>query len=130
MARLLLERGIGVEAGLATVADAHTFAASGPRDSCLRVLVAVEEEEPERAVAAAAAVDDELLGLALRPPQLHHGVGIATWAVMEAAIARGRDIRVGLEDTLVLADSRPAGGNADLVAAAVRLAARAPESRR
>jgi uncharacterized protein (DUF849 family) len=35
----------------------------------------------------------------------------------------GRDIRVGLEDTTILADGRPASGNGELVEAAVSLAA-------
>jgi uncharacterized protein (DUF849 family) len=54
---------------------------------------------------------------------VHHGYNIATWAVLEAAVKRGRDLRVGLEDTLVLPDGRPAAHNGELVAAAVRLAA-------
>ena len=39
-----------------------------------------------------------------------------------SAIRLGRDIRVGLEDTTVLADGRVASGNGELVEAAVRLA--------
>ena len=46
-----------------------------------------------------------------------------TWPVLRAAIQMGRDIRVGLEDTTVLADGRLASGNGELVEAAVRLAA-------
>ena len=48
--------------------------------------------------------------------------GVATWAVLRAAINLGRDIRVGLEDTVVLPDGRPASGNRELVETAVRLA--------
>jgi uncharacterized protein (DUF849 family) len=47
--------------------------------------------------------------------------GAATWAVLRAAVARGRDIRVGLEDTTVLPDGRAANGNRELVEAAVAL---------
>jgi uncharacterized protein (DUF849 family) len=35
----------------------------------------------------------------------------------------GRDIRVGLEDTTVLADGRPASGNGERVETVVRLVA-------
>jgi uncharacterized protein (DUF849 family) len=55
-------------------------------------------------------------------PRLHHGYGAATWAVLAAAVERGRDIRVGLEDTLELPDGSTASGNGELVAAAARLA--------
>jgi uncharacterized protein (DUF849 family) len=51
-------------------------------------------------------------------PQLHHGDGPATWAVIERALPAGRDIRIGLEDTLTLPDGQAAADNADLVAAA------------
>ena len=54
-------------------------------------------------------------------PRLHHGYGAATWAVLAAAVERGRDIRVGFEDTLELPDGTAASGNAELVAAAMRL---------
>jgi uncharacterized protein (DUF849 family) len=53
--------------------------------------------------------------------QVRHGYDLATWHVLRAAIADGQDIRVGLEDTRVLPDGSAAEGNADLVAAAVRL---------
>jgi uncharacterized protein (DUF849 family) len=124
VARLLLGRGIGVEAGLATPADAHALADSGLGGACLRILVEVEEEDPQAAVSAAAALADELERLGVETPQLHHGFGIATWAVLEAGIERGRDIRVGLEDTLVLADGRPARDNTELVSAAAALVER------
>jgi len=50
---------------------------------------------------------------------------VATWPVLRAALRLGRDIRVGLEDTVVLPDGRPASGNRELVEAAVRLVAEA-----
>jgi uncharacterized protein (DUF849 family) len=42
--------------------------------------------------------------------------------VLRAGLLLGRDIRIGLEDTVVLADGRPAAGNRELVEAAGRLA--------
>jgi len=41
--------------------------------------------------------------------------------VLTAAAAMGADVRIGLEDTIVLPDGTVAEGNGDLVAAAVRL---------
>ena len=75
------------------------------------------------AVAVAANVEAALKEHGLVAPRLHHGYGLATWPVLRAAIRMGRDIRVGLEDTTVLADGRVASGNGELVEAAVRLAA-------
>jgi len=55
-------------------------------------------------------------------PRLHHGEDLATWAVIDAALERGRDVRIGLEDTLVMADGSPAPSNAALVAEVARRA--------
>ena len=54
-------------------------------------------------------------------PQLWHGYGARTWEVLTAGAAAGFDVRVGLEDVLVLPDGRIASGNAELVATAVNL---------
>ena len=40
--------------------------------------------------------------------QMHHGEGIASWAVSERALHRGHGMRTGLEDVLVLPDGQPA----------------------
>jgi uncharacterized protein (DUF849 family) len=53
--------------------------------------------------------------------QVHHGEGIACWAVNRRALERGHGIRTGLEDVTVLPDGREARDNAELVKAAVRL---------
>ncbi len=53
--------------------------------------------------------------------QVHHGDGIASWAVNRRALHKGHGIRTGLEDTPVLPDGAQARDNADLVAAAARM---------
>jgi uncharacterized protein (DUF849 family) len=53
--------------------------------------------------------------------QVHHGYGIACWAVNRRGLDRGHGIRTGLEDVTVLPDGREARDNADLVAASARL---------
>jgi uncharacterized protein (DUF849 family) len=118
---LLLERGVGVEAGLIGVEDARTLVAKGLADVCVRILVEVEAETTDAAVALAADIDEVLDRAGVTGACLHHGFGRQTWAVIEAGLARGRDIRIGLEDTLEHADGSPARDNADLVAAAVRM---------
>jgi uncharacterized protein (DUF849 family) len=57
-------------------------------------------------------------------PQLWHGYGERTWEVVAAGAAGGHDVRVGLEDVLVLPDGRTAPNNAELVASAIELIAR------
>ena len=113
---LLLERGIGIEAGLWSVEDVGRLDAWADWPRFLRVLVESDLETCQ-------AIDARLLELRIDLPQLHHGGDIGTWAVLEAAIEAGHDIRVGLEDTLVLPDGSSARDNAELVAAAAALAA-------
>jgi uncharacterized protein (DUF849 family) len=119
----LLRRGIEVEAGLVDERDVERLTGSGFADRCLRVLVEIDEEaDGSRAASMARAVDEALDRAGIEAPRLHHAAGIATWEVIEQALQREHDIRVGLEDTFPLPDGRPARDNADLVRAAVRIA--------
>jgi uncharacterized protein (DUF849 family) len=122
LAGLLADLGIAVEAGVWSTDDADRLAASTFGRQVLRILIEPQDDVPEEAVALAAAIEAALDRHDLTAPRLHHGYGVATWSVLRAAIRLGRDIRVGLEDTVVLADGRPASGNRELVEAAVRLA--------
>jgi uncharacterized protein (DUF849 family) len=111
--RAALHAGIAVEAGLATPADAEQFARSPFTHQVIRALVEVEGGV-EEARAIAQLIPDEV-------PQLWHGYGHRTWEVISAGAAAGFDVRVGLEDVLVLPDGRVATNNAELVAVAIEL---------
>jgi uncharacterized protein (DUF849 family) len=127
LAALLSELGIAVEDGLWTPADAGRLAesdfAGGFGRDVLRILIEPHDAAPETAVAVAADIEEALNRHGFTAPRLHHGYGAATWHVLRAAILLGRDIRVGLEDTTILADGRSASGNGELVEAAVSLVA-------
>jgi uncharacterized protein (DUF849 family) len=121
LCELLIERGVGIEAGLLSLSDAHTFTASGIADRCVRALIEPLDADPDDAVAHAAAMEDALVAGGVQLEQVHHGDGIASWAVNRRAAARGHGLRTGLEDTPVLPDGRTASGNGELVAAAAAL---------
>jgi uncharacterized protein (DUF849 family) len=118
---LLGDLGIGIEAGVTTSDEARRLLDLSVAGRCLRILVEIDREEDEggAAVAEAARIDGVLDQGAVEAPRLYHAMGRATWAVIRSAAERGRDVRIGLEDTLVLSDGRPARDNAELVAAAV-----------
>jgi len=120
----LIRRGVGIEAGLWSVDDVRVLIDSGLAPWCLRVLIETQPPDRAEAVAAAAAMDADLDEAQVWLPRLHHGDGLATWSVLDAALARGHDIRVGLEDTLQLPDGSRARDNAALVAEAVRMVRR------
>jgi uncharacterized protein (DUF849 family) len=111
--RAALHSGIGVEAGIATPAHAEEFVSSPFTHQVTRALVEVE-----------AGVEDARAIARLIPagvPQLWHGYGARTWDVVSAGAAARVDVRVGLEDVLVLPDGRVAANNAELIAAAIEL---------
>jgi uncharacterized protein (DUF849 family) len=120
LAELLLDGGIGVEAGIWTVAAARTFARWPRRHEATRVLVEATATQPARAVRQAREIGAVLAGVA---PLLVHGQEAGAWPVLRWAAAAGHSVRIGLEDVLVLPDGGPAGDNAALVAAAARILA-------
>ncbi len=109
-----LAQGIGIEAGVFTVADADALRAAPWVRAVTRVLVEVDPEAEPEAVAVARAIDESVL--ALGRPRLWHGDNRTTWAVVDAGLAAGVDVRVGLEDTLIGRDGDAAPANAVQVA--------------
>jgi uncharacterized protein (DUF849 family) len=111
--RAALHAGVGVEAGLAFPHEAEELAGSPFAHRLTRALVEVDGGvDQARAIA-------ELIPEGV--PQLWHGFGQPTWEVVAAGAAAGHDVRIGLEDVLVLPDGRAAPDNAALVASAIAL---------
>ncbi|MEV6565569.1 3-keto-5-aminohexanoate cleavage protein [Streptomyces kronopolitis] len=119
LAAALLERGVGIEAGIRSgTAGAALFARSPLAPRVLRVRVAVTDTDAGAAPAVAREVLAALDGTAPGRPVLLHGRDGGAWPVLRLADALGLDTRIGLEDTLLLPDGRPAHDNAQLIRAA------------
>lgn len=119
VAAALLDRGIGVEAGIWSGTDgADRFAASPLAPRVLRVLAEVMDTDPESAEGTAQALLRSI-GTGHGRPVLLHGMDGGTWPVLRLAARRGLATRVGVEDTLRLPDGERAGGNGPLVTAAL-----------
>jgi uncharacterized protein (DUF849 family) len=119
VAAALLDRGVGVEAGIWSGTDgAARFAVSPLASRVLRVLAEVTDPAPETAVETARAL---LAGLDTGHgrPVLLHGEDGGTWPVLRLAARLGLATRIGLEDTLFLPDGTRAVSNAELVTAAL-----------
>lgn len=111
----LLERGVGIEAGVFTVGGADALLAAPWAFAVQRVLVeTIFEHDESAAVELARTIDGRVA--VLGRPRLWHGDAHATWAVVDAGLAAGVDVRVGLEDTLIGRDGGPAPANAIQVA--------------
>ena len=116
LATELLDRGVGVEAGLWTPDAVRAWLDWPERGRCLRVLLEVMPDQPSPVATAGRLLD--ALGPQPGVPVLLHGEGAAAWPVLREAGRRGLDARIGFEDTLVLPDGSPAPDNAALVIAA------------
>jgi uncharacterized protein (DUF849 family) len=121
LCELLLSPGVDIEAGLLSIDEARAFVRSGLAGRCRRVLIEPLDANPDAAVQHAARMEDVVMSAGITLPQVHHGYGMACWAVNQRGLERGHGIRTGLEDITLLPDGKQARDNADLVAAAVRL---------
>jgi uncharacterized protein (DUF849 family) len=121
--RTLLETGVGIEAGVWSAEDAERLAATGLADRVTRILVEPVAPEPAGAVALMDEIHGALDRLDLTAPRLQHSDGTAAWLLIEDAVRRGLDTRVGLEDVEQGPDGAPTTGNEALVRAARALGA-------
>lgn len=122
MIELALSKGVGVEAGIWSVADAEKFIAHPGANECLRVLIEINEQDLSTGMDAYRAIMAVLDRAGNRLPRLLHGRDATMWDFHREALARGLDGRIGLEDGKHLPDGTVAGDNAALIRAARTLA--------
>lgn len=118
--RLMLRREIGIEAGLATVADAERYVALPEAGSCLRVLIEIDEQESATALRLAHGIIAVLDRARSKLPRQLHGFDASKWVMHAEALRLGLDQRIGFEDGGFLPDGRAAPNNAELIAAAMK----------
>jgi uncharacterized protein (DUF849 family) len=118
--RLMLKRGTGIEAGLATVGDAERYVALPETASCLRILIEIDEQESAAALRVAHGVIAVLDKAGSKLPRQLHGFDASKWMMHEEALRLGLDQRIGFEDGGFLPDGRRARSNMELIAAAVK----------
>ncbi|MET0900799.1 MAG: 3-keto-5-aminohexanoate cleavage protein [Mycobacterium sp.] len=118
LAELILSKGLGVEVGIFHAEAAASWAESDIAKRCMRVMLELDESAD---VALADQLLEQVRAASSPAPILLHGLNDTCWPLLEHAGLRGVQTRIGMEDTLKLPDGSLAAGNADLVAAAVRL---------
>jgi hypothetical protein len=85
---------VGVEAGLASVADAERLVQLGLGRLCLRVLIEIEEQTLDEAMSVADGILSVLAGAELKKPILLHGFDATVWSFVERAVREGFSTRV------------------------------------
>ena len=126
VAAALLDLGVDVEAGLWNAGAAEAWLSWPHRDRCSRVLLELPDGLDQAATEAEA---DHLLDLVQgrtygAMPVLLHGEGTSCWPALGHAVSKGLQVRIGLEDVLVLPDGSPAPDHASRVRAAGELLGR------
>src|SRR5262249_9664145 len=93
---VLLDNGIGIEAGLTLPNDARLLIESGLAGRCVRLLLESDEPETAAALATVAAIEALLDTASSQAPRLLHGMEATTWPLLDEALRRGYDTRIGL----------------------------------
>lgn len=119
----LMERDIGIEAGLWTLEDVEAWAVSPVRHEMRRVLLELPDGIDEaKTVELAQRMIGGVRAVSPHVPILLHGEGTSVWPALRHALRLGLQTRIGFEDTLLLPDGAHAPDNASLVRAARELA--------
>lgn len=119
---LMMEKGIGVEAGLATAADARRFVRLSTAKEALRILVEIDfEKDVEGALRLADVIMFILEESSVDLPILLHGYDETMWPLYRRSLELGVDARLGLEDGVTLPDGSLAADNSDIIRAIGKL---------
>lgn len=117
----LRQRGIGIEAGLASVTDAERLVRLDHGSQVLRILVEISEQALDAAWEVSDGIAAVLDRAGMRRAILLHGENATVWPFVHRAAKQRWSTRVGLEDGKALPDGTTASGNAALTAAAVAI---------
>lgn len=115
LASYLLDRNVGIEAGVANRLAAERLLDCGLAERCLRIMFEPREAVTAEALSAVAQAESLLDAAGMRCPRLLHGVDTTAWLLLDAARARGYGTRIGFEDTVTLPGGEPAASNGELV---------------
>ncbi|MFX1707315.1 3-keto-5-aminohexanoate cleavage protein [Chitinophaga sp. CC14] len=114
----ILDKKIGVEAGLNSAVAVANFNSSGLLKECFRLLIEPEEQELTAALATVKAIEDKLTDKQPHQTVVLHGFDSTCWEILKVAKYKGYDLRIGFEDTLLDPSGAIAESNEALVKAA------------
>ncbi|RJG44555.1 3-keto-5-aminohexanoate cleavage protein [Mesorhizobium sp. DCY119] len=119
---LMLDMGIGIEAGLWSKADAIRFVGLPDAARCLRVLIEINEQDEAEGLEVCRAITEVLDSAGSTLPRLLHGYEATKWSIYRESLRLGLDARVGFEDGFLMPTGERASDNAALIAAARKIA--------
>lgn len=115
-------KGIGIEAGLASIEDVKRFVESDFSRRVIRVLVEIGKISNEKLATEVCSKIVELVEDTTSASILCHGFERSAWTILRWAVNRRRfDLRIGLEDTLRSVNDEIAEDNCALVRQAIEI---------
>jgi len=115
ISKLLLLKGIKIEAGLNEKKAAEILVKSEIANDCLRILIEPEAEEIKTAINTVNKIEEVLDKYFITTPRLLHGFNSVAWDLLIEAQKRGYDSRIGMEDTIYTADGELVVSNSELI---------------
>ncbi|QND14134.1 3-keto-5-aminohexanoate cleavage protein [Rhizobium leguminosarum bv. trifolii] len=120
--QLLRQKGVGIEVGLASLADAERYIGLDDHEQVFRLLIELDNEQNlQRACDIANGIINVLRDSRVNRPILLHGFDDTVWPFVRMARELRYSTRIGLEDGKHLPDGTIANDNTALVTAAVAI---------
>ena len=115
VSKALIERGVGVEAGLNEKKAAEIFVKAKLTAGVCRILIEPEEENLPAAINTIHEIETVLNSNNITIKRLLHGFNSASWDILREAKRRGYDGRMGMEDTICLENGVKVRSNLELI---------------
>ncbi len=115
ISKLLLSKGVLIEAGLNEKKAAEIFVESDLVKNCFRILIEPEPEEINAALKTINEIEEILNKKEIKIPRLLHGFNSVSWEILREAKRRGYDSRIGMEDTIYLENGEMVKSNLELI---------------
>lgn len=121
ISKILIERGIFIEAGLNEKKAAEVFVKGKLDEGCCRVLIEPEEENLAAAINTITEIENILDSNDISIKRLLHGFNSVSWDILREAKKRGYDGRIGMEDTIYLENGKKVTSNLEIINEATKL---------
>ena len=115
ISKLLISKGVKIEAGLNEKKAAEIFVESDLVKDCFRILIEPEPEEFIQAIKTINEIEDVLNKHDIKIPRLLHGFNAVSWDILREAKRRGYDSRIGMEDTVYIENGEMVNSNLELI---------------
>ncbi|MDP2303234.1 MAG: 3-keto-5-aminohexanoate cleavage protein [Ignavibacteria bacterium] len=121
ISKLLISKGVKIEAGLNEKKAAEIFVKSNLEKDCCRILIEPEPEELYSAIQVIIEIEKVLDASDVKISRLLHGFNSVSWDILREAKRRGYDSRMGMEDTIYLENGEMVKSNLELIQCANKI---------